>query len=385
LAAPSQDVTAAAVTAAAVPSPWQTGDIGSPSLAGGATYASSTFTLQGTGSDIGGRSDQFRFVYQPLAGDGQIVARVASLTNTHSWAKAGVMIREGLAANARHFSVFVTPTSGVVGRWRTSVGGSTTGVTGSGSAPVWLKLVRAGSKLTSYKSANGSSWTTAWTTTVSMTGTIYVGLAASSHVTSKTITATFTNVSVTGGSTNNPPTVSVSAGGTSFTAPASFVLTATAADSDGIARVDLFQGSTLLKSDTGSPYSVSVDNLAAGSYFFTAVAYDTKGAAATSSTLAVTVTTGSTGSYPTKVTFTPSVDDAVVTNYVFEVFASTANPNTAAPIATKNLGKPVPSGGIDTADVGTTIGALAPGNYIATVSAVGVGGSSRSTAASFTR
>jgi len=383
LAAPSQDVTAAAVTAAAVPSPWQTRDIGSPSLAGDASYTSGTFTLKGTGANIGGTSDQFRFVYQPLAGDGQIVARAASLTNTNALAKAGVMIREGLAANARHFSIFVTPTSGVVGRWRTTIGASTTAVAGTGSAPVWLKIVRAGSKLTSYKSTNGSSWTTVSSATISMTGTIYVGLAATSHVTSQTITATFTNVSVTTG-TNSPPIVSVSAPGTSFTAPATFVLTATAADSDGIARVDLFQGSTLLKSDTTSPYSVSVDSLPAGSYYFTAVAYDTKGAAATSSTLAVTVT-GLTGSYPTKVTFTPSVDDSVVTNYVFEVFASTANPTTAAPIATRNLGKPVPSGGIDTADVGTTIGALAPGNYIATVSAVGVGGSSRSTAASFTR
>ena len=95
LAAPSQDVTAAAVTAEAVPFPWQTRDIGSPSLAGDATYASGTFTLKGTGADIGGTSDQFRFVYQPLAGDGQIVARVTSLTNTNTLAKAGVMIPGG--------------------------------------------------------------------------------------------------------------------------------------------------------------------------------------------------------------------------------------------------------------------------------------------------
>jgi len=384
LAAPSQDVTAAAVTAEAVPSPWLTRDIGSPSLAGDATYASSVFTLKGAGSDIGGTSDQFRFVYQPLSGDGKIVARVTGLTNTHAWAKAGLMIREGLASNARHFSAFVTPTSGIAGRRRNSVGGSTTSFNTSGGIPVWLKVARAGSTLTAYRSTDGASWTNIGSTSISMTGTIYVGLATTSHVTSKTTTATFTNVSVTSGTNNSPPTVSVSAPGTSFTAPATFVLTATAADSDGIARVDLFQGSTLLKSDTSSPYSVSVDSLAPGSYSFTAIAYDTKGAAAASSALTVTVT-GSTGLYPTKVTFTPSADDAVVTNYVFEVFASTANPNTAAPIATKNLGKPVPSGGIDTADVGTTIGALAPGNYIATVSAVGVGGSSRSSAASFTR
>src|SRR6185295_120674 len=114
-------------------------------------------TLKGTGANIGGTSDQFRFVYQPLAGDGQIVARVTSLTNTNALAKVGVMFREGLAANARHFSIFVTPTSGVVGRWRTTVGGSTGAAAGSGSAPVWLKIVRAGSKLTSYRSTNGST------------------------------------------------------------------------------------------------------------------------------------------------------------------------------------------------------------------------------------
>ena len=209
LAAPSQDVTAAAVTAEAVPSPWQTRDIGSPSLAGDASYASGTFTLKGTGANIGGTSDQFRFVYQPLAGDGQIVARVTSLTNTNALAKAGVMIREGLAANARHFSHLRhaderrrRPLAHHRRRFDYVLSPE------RGSAPVWLKIVRAGSKLTSYRSTNGSTWTTDWSTTISMTGTIYVGLAATSHVTSKTTTATFTNVSVTGGTTNNPPTVS---------------------------------------------------------------------------------------------------------------------------------------------------------------------------------
>ena len=130
------------------------------------------------------------------------------------------------------------------------------------------------------------------------------------------------------------------------------MLTASAADSDGsVARVELYQGTTILKTDTTSPYSVSVGSLAAGSYSFKAIAYDNTGASTTSSTVTVTVG-GSTSSYPTHVTFTPSADDAVVTNYVFEVFASTANPNTSAPIATQNLGKPVPSGGTDTADVG---------------------------------
>ena len=388
LAAPAPDVTAAAVTAAAtLPSPWLTRDIGSPSIAGDASYASGTFTLKGTGSDIGGTSDQFRFVYQPLAGDGQIVARVTSLVNTFAWAKAGVMIREGLAANARHFSLFITPTSGLAGRRRNTVGGSTTNFSGTGSIPVWVKVVRAGSTLTAYGSTNGSTWTTIGSTTISMTGTIYAGLATTSRVTSKTTTATFTNVAVSGATANQPPTVSIASptSGSSFAAPASFVLTATAADSDGsIARVELYQGTTLLKTDTTSPYSVNVGSLAAGSYSFKAVAYDNSGASTTSSTSTVTVT-GSTSSYPTHVTFTPSTDDAIVTNYVFEVYVSTADPTKSAPIATQNLGKPVPLGGTDTVDVGATIGALATGSYFATVSAVGTLGSSRSTPAVFTR
>ena len=51
------------------------------------------------GRDVWGSSDQFRFVYQPVTGDVEIVARVVSITRAHSWSKAGVMIRESLAAD----------------------------------------------------------------------------------------------------------------------------------------------------------------------------------------------------------------------------------------------------------------------------------------------
>jgi hypothetical protein len=53
-------------------------------VAGSASYASGTFTLKGSGADIGGTADAFHYVYQPLTGDGEIVARVASLQNTHA-------------------------------------------------------------------------------------------------------------------------------------------------------------------------------------------------------------------------------------------------------------------------------------------------------------
>jgi hypothetical protein len=96
----------------------------------------------------------------------------------------------------------------------------------------------------------------------------------------------------TGGTGNNPPTVSISspANGATFTAPASITINATAADSDGtISSVAFYQGSTLLGTDTTSPYSYAWTNVAAGSYSLTARATDNGGAITTSSAVSITV------------------------------------------------------------------------------------------------
>lgn len=48
-------------------------------VAGSATSANSVFTVSGAGAQIYGNADAFHLVYQPLSGDGTIVARVVSL------------------------------------------------------------------------------------------------------------------------------------------------------------------------------------------------------------------------------------------------------------------------------------------------------------------
>ena len=60
-----------------------------------------------------------------------------------------------------------------------------------------------------------------------------------------------------GGSVNIAPTVSLTARADNamYTAPAMIALTADATDSDGIARVGFYQGSTLLGASTASPYA----------------------------------------------------------------------------------------------------------------------------------
>ena len=59
------------------------------------------FDCLGLALDIWGTAAEFHFAYQQLAGDGEIVARVVSLTNTDQWAKAGVMLRGSLDATTR--------------------------------------------------------------------------------------------------------------------------------------------------------------------------------------------------------------------------------------------------------------------------------------------
>ena len=56
--------------------------------------------------------------------------------------------------------------------------------------------VNSGTTITASSSANGATWTTVGTVTVSMTGSVYVGLAVCSHTTTVLNTSTFDNVTI---------------------------------------------------------------------------------------------------------------------------------------------------------------------------------------------
>jgi len=181
-----------------VPDPWQSQDVGSVGIPGSAGYNDGTFTVLASGADIWGTADEFHFVYQELLGDGSIIAQVATLENTNDWAKAGVMIRESLAADSRYAFTMVTPGNGTRLQSRATTGGSAvTNATGpSVTAPYWVKLARVGDAFTSQVSPDGTSWTTLGSTTITMGSTVYVGLALTSHNDSVLNTSTFTDVTV---------------------------------------------------------------------------------------------------------------------------------------------------------------------------------------------
>ncbi len=182
---------------APLPAPWLDRDIGSVGLAGSASYANGVFSVSGAGSAIGARSDSFNYAYQPLATNGQIVARVTGLQHAGTQSQASVMVRRSLAANAIESTISVTSGGTLSFIARSSTGGQTSTIaTATQKAPVWLKLARSGSTVTSSWSTDGTSWKPLGTTSISLSGTIYIGLAVASHSTTSLMTGTFDNVTV---------------------------------------------------------------------------------------------------------------------------------------------------------------------------------------------
>jgi regulation of enolase protein 1 (concanavalin A-like superfamily) len=152
-------------------------------------------TVTGSGADIYGAADAFRYSYQTLNGDGQIIARVSSMDTVDPWSKAGLMIRNDNTVGSKQVSLFASPNGNATFERRFSADGTTSTTKVPATAPVWLKLVRQGDTFTSSTSTDGKTWTIVGTTTVSMNATVEIGLAVTSHVAGKLESASFDNIS----------------------------------------------------------------------------------------------------------------------------------------------------------------------------------------------
>ncbi|MBV9713167.1 MAG: hypothetical protein JO011_19870 [Ktedonobacteraceae bacterium] len=186
---------------------WGCADIGAPALAGSQSFSGGTWTLSAGGADIGGVADQFHFVGQSLAADGSVSARVVTQTNTSSWSKAGVMLRQSSNPGSAYYFAFVTPGNGIVVQYRTAQGNKMQQKTSiSGTVPAYLKVARSGNTYTAYTSSDGVNWTAiaASATSISMSGSALAGLAFTSHNAAALGTATFDNVNISTATPLNP-------------------------------------------------------------------------------------------------------------------------------------------------------------------------------------
>jgi beta-glucanase (GH16 family) len=194
----SLNVNSSVVNPTTLPAPWVSSDIGTVAPAGSATFATGAFTLKGSGADIWGTADGFQYVYQPWTTDGEIIARIPSLTNTNPNAKAGLMFRETLTAGSKHAFIEFSPNNTIELLSRNVTGGTTAAsILPNLVLPQWIKLVKVGNVFTGFYSANGTTWIqVGGAVTIPMSSSVFVGMAVNSHNVGTLATGVFDNVSV---------------------------------------------------------------------------------------------------------------------------------------------------------------------------------------------
>ncbi len=134
-------------------------------------------------------------VSQELSGNVELIAHVTGVSGG-GW--AGITLRETLMPGSKKVGL-KTQFSNNIRREIRNVTNGPTSILNLFRTHTWLRLVRNGSNFVGYTSIDGSNWSFAFSTTVTMTGCIQVGLFAESINNAVTTTATFDNVQVIGG------------------------------------------------------------------------------------------------------------------------------------------------------------------------------------------
>jgi uncharacterized repeat protein (TIGR03806 family) len=184
--------------APSLPAGWVHQDIGDVGVPGDASCTDRRFNLIASGTDIWGKADSFQFTGAQLTGDGQITAHILSMQFTDPWAKGGVMFRENLSAGSKHALMAVTANGGSVFQRRVKPDELTWNTDGpSANVPYWVRLVRAGDRITGYASKDGTNWTRVDSIAVPMNKTVYAGLALTAHNNSELNSALFDHLTVT--------------------------------------------------------------------------------------------------------------------------------------------------------------------------------------------
>lgn len=286
----------------ALPDEWSFTNVGAPALSGSAASVGSGVRVAGAGADVWDAADQFTYVYRPIPGDADIIARISDLDAKHPWTKAGLMVRSSLANDSAHAFVMVTGANGLSLQGRSQAGAFSQQFNAIGGvAPVWLKIERRGVVINAYTSSNGTQWSPLGSAVVTLSNAAYIGLAVTSHDDWQMAAATFDGIAIRDLSVagNLLPSVAMTSpvAGRTFTAPATVTLSAAAADADGsIASVEFHSDGTFLGAVNASPYTTQWSGLAAGTYSVTATAFDNRGDRSVSAPVTFTVTGGADGS-----------------------------------------------------------------------------------------
>ncbi len=175
---------------------WSNADIGSPNLSGSATFEDGFFQTTGNGR-MNATSNAFHFVYQPLQGDGEIVAQLTKMLRAH-WDHQGVMIKESLEPGSQYAMTELYRNDNIV-MYKGRTAGEYKEVQNSSESldtPIWLKMSRSGDQFTSSYSKDGMNWTEFNRETIVMGENTFVGLVSHASTNDKLSPGTWRDVAV---------------------------------------------------------------------------------------------------------------------------------------------------------------------------------------------
>lgn len=231
---------------------WLNKDIGEPEIQGATEVIDDEITVKGSGK-LKDNNDSFQFAYQTLVGDGEITAKLESITAVDNHAFAGLMIRENLGKGAKTAALGLSHTKAY--EWKETdpitqkstsyyrnafscylatrnedngkiddLGENLDSIESATKSGVqllndiafkdeakflgyYLKLNRTGNIFTAYISPDGKEWTKLGEEEIKMAEKVYIGFAVDSNKVNNELnnynTAKFTDVELKGSSTKN--------------------------------------------------------------------------------------------------------------------------------------------------------------------------------------
>ena len=176
-----------------------TADVGSVEHAGAAKYdaPSGTYTLTGSGVNMWGTADAFRFLWRKLDGDVSIAADVEWANRSgEPHKKAGVILRAGAEPDDPYVDVMSHNEGLIAMQYRADKGGPTLDIRTPIQAPATLRLERTGDVFLAEVAGKDGVFHPIASFSLHLADTVYAGLAVCAHNPANVETATFSNVTL---------------------------------------------------------------------------------------------------------------------------------------------------------------------------------------------
>ena len=175
-----------------LPVPWESADISAFPLKASSSWQDGTFRIESRAAVLGRDEDACRFLYQPVWGDREILARIGRCSPSHPEARAGLMFRSNLDPASPSLFFGMSVSHGDVLEWR--LGNAEPSA--SQSTPTlpgvrWYKLRRQGDIFSAYRSRDGARWLLVGRTNLSFPPSMLVGITGAGITDYRLHTAVF--------------------------------------------------------------------------------------------------------------------------------------------------------------------------------------------------